>query len=298
MSASALKHVVSVLRYVWNHPANEGGRARALARALSWQFYKRATARTLDISLYGDYKLRCYPDSTAASAALYAAGYPDWSEMAFIQHYLRTGDGFVDVGANVGVYTLLAASLVGPDGRVASFEPEPKALKRLRENISLNRLNNVEVHPFAVSDKSGTISFDPAAGTTGHMVEGEQDRPGALQASSVRLDDVLPGDGWSMGKMDIEGAEPLALRGAERLLAEMNPPVWLLEVNGCLKRYGFTEEQLWGWLDERQWDVYLYEPAQRRLQPCTTPSSKHHNVLVVARGAFDRVSARVRNGGP
>lgn len=282
--------------YIWNHPANEGRRASRIARAAGWQVYKRVTGRALDLPLYNGLKLRCYAGSSSASAALYAAGYPDWDEMSFVRDYLRPGDGFVDVGANIGVYTLLAASRVGPQGRVASFEPGPSTLVRLRENIALNGLRNVEVHPYAVSDRSGTVSFDAGASTTARLVSDGAAAPGVTEVKSVRLDDALPAGPWSLGKMDIEGAEPLALQGAERLLAEMNPPVWLMEVNGCLHRYGFSEAGLWSWLGERGWDVVLYDPANRVLRDCPEPSSSYGNVIAVAREARQRVSARVREG--
>ncbi|CAA9352054.1 MAG: hypothetical protein AVDCRST_MAG68-3732 [uncultured Gemmatimonadetes bacterium] len=284
----------AVARFVWTHPANRGRRARAMARAAGWQLYKRVARRPLDVPVYGGLTLRCHADSSSSSLALYAAGYPEWEEMSFVRDYLAPGDGFVDVGANVGVYALLAASRVGPTGRVVCFEPGRQPLRRLRENLELNGLDNVEVLPFAVSDRAGTIRFDTAAGTTGHMASGG----GATEeATSVRLDDVLPEGAWAMGKMDIEGAEPLALRGAERHLAEMNPPVWLVEVNGCLRRYGFTEAQLWAWLGERGWDVCLYDPAARALRDCPTPSSRYQNILAVARGARGRVEARLKTPG-
>jgi FkbM family methyltransferase len=287
------RHLGSVASFVWNHPANRGRRGRALARAAGWQLYKRATGRTLDVGVYDGYKLRCYRDSTSASGVIYAAGYPDWIEMSFLRHYLRPGDGFVDVGANIGVYTILAASRVGPTGRVASFEPGPETLRRLRGNVELNGLKNVEVHPVAVSDRAGTVSFDLAGGTTGHLARGKG-AASAVEMETVRLDDVLRGGGWAAGKMDIEGAEPLALRGAERLLGEMSPPVWLLEVNGLLRRYGFTEAELWGWLAERGWDVCLYDLEQRVLRDCPRPSSEYHNVFAIARGAREEVAARLR----
>ncbi len=292
LEVKALRDLGKVASFVWSHPANQGRRAGALAKAVGWQIYKRVARRTLDVSVYGGYKLRLYPDSTSASGVLYAGGYADWAEMSFLRHYLRPGDGFVDVGANMGVYTVLAASRVGPTGRVATFEPGPVSLRRLRENVELNGLQNVDVHPVAVSDRAGTVSFDAAGGTTGHLAV---DGKGAVETRSVRLDEVLGGGRWAAGKMDIEGAEPLALRGAERLLAEANPPVWVVEVNGCLRRYGFSEAELWSWLAERGWDVCLYDPERRVLRDCPRPSSEYHNIFAVARAAREEVAARLRS---
>ena len=76
--------------------------------------------------------LRCYPDSPSASAMIYCHDSPDFHEMNFIRRYLRAGDTFLDIGANIGVYSLLAASRVGPSGRVVAFEPAKQASKKNR----------------------------------------------------------------------------------------------------------------------------------------------------------------------
>ncbi len=292
--AEAVRRLGSLAGFVWSHPANRGRRLRALARAAGWQLRKRMTRRALDVRVYGGLTLRCYHDSTPASGVIYAAGYPDWAEMSFLSHLLRPGDGFVDVGANIGVYTLLAASRVGREGRLACFEPGALALLRLRENLSLNGIHNAEVFPAAALHRAGTVRFDEAGSTTGHVVADAE--AAGVEVPCVRLDDVLAGGSRAAGKMDVEGAEPLALRGAERLLAEMNPPVWLLEVNGVLRRYGFTKTHLWGWLAARAWDVCVYDPARRLLLDCPDPRSRHRNVLAVARGARPALGARLVAG--
>lgn len=148
--------VGSVLAFIWNHPANRGRRAFAVGRAVAWQMFKRVTGRHWDIRIADGVALRCYPDSRSASSALYTGGRPDYHEMEFMAHFLRPGDGFVDVGANIGVYALLAASFVGQDGRVDAFEPVPIAFDRLRENVALNGLGQVHAHQVALGASAGT----------------------------------------------------------------------------------------------------------------------------------------------
>ena len=86
-----------------------------------------------------------------------------------------------------------------------------------------------------------------------------------------------------MGKMDIEGAEPLALQGAERMLKEGNPPVWLLEMNRALRHYGYTEEGLQDWLGERGYDLALYDADKGVLEVPAKPWTVSANVLAVSR---------------
>ena len=286
----------AVPRFVWTHPANRGRRVRALLGAAGWQIYKRATGRARDLHAWG-LTLRCYPDSTSASLVLYCAGRPDWHEMGFMARYLRAGDGFVDVGANIGVYTLFARSLVGPTGRLEAFEPGEKALRRLRENLALNGLaDQVRVHACALGAEAGTVRFSTRHDTTNAIVT--EDAAGAdefTQVPCARLDDVLAGR-YAMGKMDIEGAEPLALQGAGRLLGDANPPVWLLEMNGACRRYGWSEDRLAAWLAQRGYDLALYDADVGTLDFGPRPWLRQPNVLAIARGARSAVLERLGDG--
>jgi predicted methyltransferase len=93
----------------------------------------------MEVSAYGDTSLLCYPRSNSASNVIYFTPYYDYDEMHFLQRYLRPGDVVIDAGANIGTYTLLAATCVGPTGQVIAFEPAPVAFARLRENVARKR---------------------------------------------------------------------------------------------------------------------------------------------------------------
>ncbi len=248
-----------------------------------WQFWKRATGHSVDLKMAGGVRLRCYPDSTSASLMLYCAGMPDYDGMRFMRHYLRPGDGFIDVGANVGVYTLYAAALVGRAGAIDSFEPASKAAARLRENLRLNDLTTARVHEVAVGAVPSSVRFSVDRDTVNAIeLEEPPSASGTIEVPCVRLDDALRSGRYAMGKMDIEGAEPLALFGARRLLEEANPPVWLLEMNGGLRRYGFTEKGLQDWLLERHYELTLYDADSRTFSFPARPWELRENVLAVA----------------
>ncbi len=137
---------------------------------------------------------------------------------------LRPGDVAYDIGANAGFFTLLMARRVGPTGHVHAFEPMPENLAFLREHLTLNRLTNVTVHPVAVSDVTGTVAFTRGV----NLATGSIEATGDLTVPCVALDDLqlpLP----RAIKMDIEGAESLALCGMTRTLREARP---LLVIEG------------------------------------------------------------------
>lgn len=164
-------------------------------------------------------------------------------EKAVLEQFLaalRPKDVVYDIGASVGLYTVTAAARI-PQGKLYSFEPDPDTRNRLLENISLNKLNNIEVIDWAVSNTEGeTILYsDGAAGFAPSMVL--QDRPrapkGEVQIETRRLDfaleqgQLLPPD---ILKIDIEGAEGLCIEGSQKLLSGIfgkKPRMILLEIH-------------------------------------------------------------------
>jgi FkbM family methyltransferase len=152
---------------------------------------------------------------------------------------LGPGAVFVDVGANIGFFTLLAASRVGPKGRVHAFEARADNLALLRRSVADNGFANVEVHQCAVSDRAGSLAFF-ASGTwysNGRIVG--DDEAGSEQlprVAAVALDAALAdAPRIDVVKMDIEGAEARALAGMRALLRR-HRPVLLTEFSPDLLR--------------------------------------------------------------
>jgi FkbM family methyltransferase len=130
---------------------------------------------------------------------------------------LKPGMVVVDVGANIGYYTLLAASRIGEAGKVLAFEPSADNCRLLQMSLEANSFGNVILHPVAVADFAGVVGF-ATGGSNGSI---NRDDPTAMpfQVQAVRLDDLLGDEPRiDLVKMDIEGAEGLALAGMEQLL--------------------------------------------------------------------------------
>ncbi len=144
----------------------------------------------------------------------------------------------IDIGANIGYYSILAARLVGPGKRVFSFEPQASIASKLRRNIEANALRNVEVFQYALADSHGTATFNlPPEGEEafGSMhANGRFEVAKTVQVEMHRLDDVLEKLGnpkIGLVKMDAEGAELLILRGAAKLLSSPDKPDLIFEAN-------------------------------------------------------------------
>jgi FkbM family methyltransferase len=137
---------------------------------------------------------------------------------------------FYDVGANIGVFSMIAARIVGPSGLVVSFEADPEIADRLREHARRNLFGWVSVEQKAAWRESGTVMFErvdasvsPDRGV-GHVVVAENER--AVTLSAVALDDCSPKyRPPDFIKCDVEGAEGEVFQGARRLLEKQRPGV-------------------------------------------------------------------------
>ena len=156
---------------------------------------------------------------------------------AALRELLTVGDTFLDVGANIGVMTFLAATAVGPTGRVIAVEPNPDNVQLLYRGILLNRYSNVEVFPIAAADQQAIVGLSGRSNTT--LTEPDSTAPPTWFAQSVTLDETLAAlPKLDVIKMDIEGAEAMALRGLERLVTTYRPAL-VVEFNPrCLKQQG------------------------------------------------------------
>lgn len=149
---------------------------------------------------------------------------------------LRPGDTAVDVGANYGVITLLAAQAVGPGGCVHAFEPQPAVAELLRQSLALNGMAHVHVHELALSDADGELQLRvPDHNLGAASLSRALDGPGASYSVAVRASGAYLA-GLDLGpvrlmKVDIEGHEPAFLRGAAPLLATSPPDVIVFESN-------------------------------------------------------------------
>jgi FkbM family methyltransferase len=165
----------------------------------------------------------------------------------YITRNLRGGDVFLDIGANVGYFTLIASRVVGATGSVHAFEPEENNFKKLRKNVELNKLSNVSIYQSALSDSTG----DAALYVNPKNEGGHSLLPNPLQETKIVSTIVF--DEWAdsvrlsrlrLCKIDVEGFELSVLKGMEQTLRNTESLEIICEVRRNQKILGDFMESL------------------------------------------------------
>jgi FkbM family methyltransferase len=144
---------------------------------------------------------------------------------AVFERYCTPGMTVVDVGANLGYYSLLASGLVGPTGRVVALEPNSENCRLLLSSLRLNGITNVRLLPVAADTTTGWAYYSTHVGSNGGLIEDDEllSHPGTV-VPTFRLDDIVDGP-VGLLKMDVEGAEGRVVQGATRLIERDRPIV-------------------------------------------------------------------------
>ena len=173
--------------------------------------------------------------------------------MMVLLHFLREGDLFLDIGANVGSYTVLSSGVCRAN--TFAFEPDPGTLQHLKRNIAINRLDAlVTVFECALGAEQGEASFTVGLDTVNKIaVGGDKD---VRIVRLERLDAVVAGSQPIMIKADVEGAEESVLRGATALLA--NPCLKVVE----LETVSIESANI---LTKNQFERAYYDPIRHSL---------------------------------
>lgn len=192
---------------------------------------------------------------------LYVYGLWDLLGTRLVQRFLRPGMTVLDVGANIGYYSLIAALQVGSGGVVHSFEPHDEIRGWLARNVTRNGLQNIIIRSEAVTNQTGEVRFYRSAEASnqgisstveGPALHGDRREASPVVVPAMCLDDVVNGLGCSVDliKLDVEGAERVAFEGGERLLSAADAPLVLFEsyelgpTAEILGAYGFQVRRL------------------------------------------------------
>lgn len=210
-------------------------------------------------------------DEDAAAIAYYLSGeLPEPGTVALVERLLEPGDGFVDVGANVGIYSLIAARRVGPSGQVIAVEPMPSTMAALLTTVAINGISHVvKTHECALGAEAGTATLH-AGSTSGHStLLAPVGAAGATHDVSVRKgDDILSGVRPRLIKIDVEGWELDVLEGLRGVISDSPDLGVVVELSPVhVRRRGLRPAD---WFDQVRsfgWQCWRIDDGGLKLRP-------------------------------
>jgi FkbM family methyltransferase len=235
-----------------------------------WFTFKRLIARWLSSGRgvpvnIGGQQINIHPFTIAY-------GIKNWEPYTseLFKKVIKPGSTVLDIGAHHGYFSLLAARYVGTEGKVYAFEPAEANFLILKKNVDLNNLSNVIPVNLAVSDTNTLMSFyyRQETGVTGSLFASNKPNESTVPVECVTIDGYLPGKRVDVLKMDIEGAEPNALKGMMQTLSLSTHIELFVEINPeCLSKAGVEPKDFLSQLNSAGFDCQIIDEANRRLIP-------------------------------
>lgn len=280
-----------VLKFVTHHPLNRDHKLRSVVRFAKWQVGSRLVPGAVVYDWVNGSRFLVRKGESGLTGNIYTGLY-EFQDMGFLLHVLRRDDFFVDVGAHLGSYTILACSAIGARGM--AFEPVPSTYNRLVQNLRLNQLDEtVTSVNKALGARPGRIAFTSDRGTTNHALANDEQCANAVSVEVTTLDDALQGEAPSLLKIDVEGYETAVLEGAQETLKKDSLHSVIMELNGSGSRYGYDESRIVELMCDYGFTTYSYNPLDRRLAPLKGKNVSSGNTLFIRGRTF--VEERLRS---
>jgi FkbM family methyltransferase len=256
------------LRFINSHPLASRNVPLALHLWLKWQIGSRILKMPVVVPFVGESQLVAEIGMTGATGNIYA-GLHEFVDMAFTLHLLQPGDLFVDVGANIGSYTVLSSKVAGANS--FSIEPVPATFRRLQRNINLNDISSlVASRCCAAGQKQGVIKFTSDLDTINQVVDSDY-QGNTIEVPVESLDSLLENLRPTLIKIDVEGFEPDVIAGAIKMLKCDSLLAILLEtVNSGIEKI----------LKDAGFEPANYDPFKRELVTSGSTYSSNNSLWI------------------
>jgi FkbM family methyltransferase len=280
------KELYKIYGIVSRHPLAGRQKVKAFGRFLKWQIGQRLLPYPMVYNFVGDIKLILVKGQTSATAQYYM-GLSEFEEMSFVLHFLKKDDLFVDVGANVGCFTLLASGI--KNAHSIAIEPLPKTFNHLHNNLIINDLyKNIEALNIGLGDKKGVLKFTQNVSQNNHVANENDTNTISVEVNT--LDEILKNKHPILLKIDVEGFEKAVIDGAIETLKKESLQVIIIELVGLGTRYGFDESDIQDILEVHGFVKYDYNPFTRDLKE--TKIMGCHNTIYIKNINFTRQRVR------
>lgn len=280
---------------------NENRRKKASRKKLlEWNFLTKDLNEVF-VNIRPNVQMKLYSDGWL-SKLIFCDDY-EWQERQFLNQILKPGDIFIDVGANIGLYTLIASSLVGEKGQVYSFEPTSKVFQRLVDNIKLNNFKNVCCKQYALSDIDSDQEMNISL--TQWDAWNSLSKPSGGGAYTTESINCMRWDKFSyennligrikMVKIDVEGWELKVLLGGYDVFIRDDAPILQLEFNdSTLEAAGTSCRELYTFLNSIGYQLFIYNAFLKKLVPDPIRDTSYYGANLIALKRPERFSFALR----
>ena len=258
-----LRRSLSDARQVASMPIHQRHRVDA---AISWLRLDRRARRTkgpITAPFVNDAVLVWHPGSGSVKKTLFL-GLGEPEEMAFTLHFLRSDDLFCDVGANAGVYTILATKVAGARG--VAVEPVPTTFNMLQDNVAANGVGHrVTLHNSGAGSTPGMLHFTNYTTRPSYNHVAVEGGPDTITLPIRTLDEMLAGQVPRLLKVDVEGFEGEVVGGALKTLAAPALEAVIMELVPALEQYGTNRDAIVAQMASHGLHPVIYDYQRRRL---------------------------------
>jgi FkbM family methyltransferase len=273
------------LKFIIKHPLNKDKKIKSITNFFRWQLGSRILKKPVIINFVNQSRLIVKKGMTGATGTIYTGLY-EFEEMSFVLHFLRKDDVMFDIGANIGLYTILAGAVVG--AKCFAFEPIPDTFKHLIDNVNINGIyEKVKCYNIGIADKNDILKFTSNLDTGNHVVFNKNcyRDTNIIDVPVKKLDGLIPECDPLLIKIDVEGFELQVLKGAEKTLRSESLLAVIMETFGksdldkYMSKYGFKP--------------FVYDPFNKELSSFSSKKFFHDNTLYIKN--IEKVNERIKS---
>jgi FkbM family methyltransferase len=283
-----IRKIKEIYKILKKHPVTSGNEILGLYHYISFNLRNRVSNEIVYNWIEG-IKFIAQKGDAGIVANIYFGLY-EFEESIFLLHFVEKEDVFLDVGANVGHYSLLMSGL--KKCRSIAIEPVPKTYCKLKKQVDLNNLNAlIEIKNIGVSNEVSELFFSTDKGTMDRIVD--ENYKNAVSVHVETIDSIVKNNIPIAIKIDVEGYEKYVLDGASETLRNEHLKIVILELNQSGKKYGFDDHEIYLKIKDFGFEPYLYDLENRKLIKQESYNKNQFNTIFVRDPDF--VTSRLAN---
>lgn len=284
--------MIKILLFIWKHPLNKDKKLKSILKFFLWQIATNLWNASFVYDWINGSRLIVRKGMTGATGNIYV-GLMEYEDMSFLLHYLHKDDLFFDIGANVGVYTILASKV--KNSQTICIEPLPSTYEKLKDNIQINRLTNVTSLNIGLSSEKSKLYFTTDKDTMNGVALLSNKNTQEIDVDT--LDNLARIHGIpKIIKIDVEGYESNIILGGKSTLINETVEVIILELNGSGLKYGFNDDEIHTDLKTFGFDSFTYNPFKRELIKLEKYGT--HNTIYIRKSVIEKIEKIIQDADP